>query len=187
MLVLQHCTSPRPGIMGKKGHVLWLQQTWSCDQLAQSEPSAKPLSANVLLANFYTDQFQPLGEASPKLWQTHLPAMGTAFQLICKFFLSVLHPTGEVTGLGGRCGVQLLNKVTAFSRLGVLVNPYPFGMVITVNQNRKNSQKAQFCLPSQQYVTHAPEKACLKATMQLLPYEFDFLTASNKVIKPSFV
>jgi len=102
--------------------------------------------------------------------------MGTTFQLICKFFLSVLHPTGKVTGLCVRCGVmrsclfwpeEVTYKVTTFSRLGigVLVNPYPFGMVITVSQNRRNSQKEQFHLPSQQDRTHPPEKGCLKATV----------------------
>lgn len=50
--------------------------------------------------------FQPLGEASFNLWQTHLTAMETAFQLICKFFLPILHPTEEVTGLCFRCGVM---------------------------------------------------------------------------------
>lgn len=105
-----------------------------------------------------------------------LSATGTTFQLICKFFLSVLHPTGKVTGLCVRYGVmrsclfwpeKVTYKVTTFSRLRlrVLVNLYPFGMVITVNQKRKNSQKEQFCLPSQQDLTHPPEKDSLKATV----------------------
>lgn len=51
--------------------LLWLHQTWSCDQLSDSKLSAKPLSSNLLLASFYMDQFQLLGEASPNLWQTH--------------------------------------------------------------------------------------------------------------------
>lgn len=144
------------------------------------------------------EPFQQLGAGSPNLWQTHLSPMGTAFQLICKFFLSVLHPTEKVTGLCVRCGVrrgclfrpEVTYKVTTFSslELGVLVNPYPFGMVITANQNRKISQKAQFCLASQQSLTHPPEKDCLRATMtQPLPYEFDFLTASNKTSNLSSV
>lgn len=121
------------------------------------------------------DRFQPLGEASPNLWQAHLSAMGTTFQLICKFFLSVLHPTGKVTGLCVSCGgmrrsclfgpEEVTYKVTSFSTLGVgvLVNPCPFGMIITVNHNRKTSQNEQFCLPSQQDLTHPSEKDHLKA------------------------
>lgn len=54
-------------------------------------------------------------------------------------------------------GDEKLLILTLSSRLGVLVNPYPFGMVITVNQNRKSSQKGDFSLPSQQDLTHPHE------------------------------
>lgn len=48
---------------------------------------------------------------------------------------------------------SVTDKVTTFSRpgVGVHVHPYPLGMVITINQKRKNCQKELFSLPSQQY------------------------------------
>lgn len=52
-------------------------------------------------------------------------------------------------------GNKKLLILTPFSRLGVLVNPYPLG--ITGNQSRKNSQKGEFGLPSQQDLTHPRE------------------------------
>lgn len=82
-------------------------------------------------------------------------------------------------------GDEKLLILTLFSRLGVLVNPYPFGMVITVNQNRKKTaQKENFiCLPSRISLTlmSNSQSHCDIAA----PCEFDFLSASNKAIKPS--
>lgn len=149
--------------------LLWLHQTWSCNPLSESKLSAKPLLFKFTPCEFLHGFVPVAGRSQPKpLANTSLSngnCISADLQIlpICaashwKSHRAVCQMWGDERGVMRGClfwPEEVTYKVTTFSRLGlgVLVNPYPSGMVITVNQNRKISQKAQFRLLSQQYLT----------------------------------
>lgn len=123
----------------------------------QTPSSAKTLSSNLLPANFtwissshWEKPVQTSGKHLSQQWELHFSCSANS---PCLCFI----PLQESQVCVSDTENEKLLILTFFSRLGVLVNPYPFGMVLTVNQNRKISPKREFCLPSQQDLTHPHE------------------------------